>query len=353
MDGYAVALNREMVLGATCLPVRGRIAAGDRATPLPIGHVDRIFTGAPLPAGANAVVMQEHGRRDGDNLVLNRSVRQGDNIRRRGEDIEAGDHLLAPGTRLDARHVALLASQGRASVRVQRRARIAVISTGNELRQPGAPLADATIYDSNRPMLLTLAAQAGLEVIDGGWVRDVPSALAERLREWSARCDFVVTTGGASVGDEDHSATAVTQAGGEVETLRIALKPGKPAVVGRIGSAAYLGLPGNPVSALVSWLILGHAVVATLEGRAHRPRPGCPVPSVARFERRPGRTEFAPARLVMTALGPAAEIVGRGGSARLRPLIEADGLAEIHALQAPVEPGATILFHGFREGFAA
>ena len=131
-------------------------------------------------------------------------------------------------------------------------------------------------------MLLTLATQAGLEAIDGGWVRDDPEAIAGRLRDLSALCDFVVTTGGASVGEGDHSAAALAQAGGQVETLKIALKPGKPAVVGRIGSAAYLGLPGNPVSALVSWLILGSAVMATLEGRTHQRRP------VAQFLRHVG-----------------------------------------------------------------
>ncbi|HEX2508921.1 MAG TPA: gephyrin-like molybdotransferase Glp [Microvirga sp.] len=352
MDGYAVALGGCMVPSATRIPVHGRIAAGDAAPALPAGHAARIFTGAPLPAGADAVLMQEHGRRDGDELVLYRMLRPGDNIRRRGEDIREGDPLLVSGTRLDARHVALLAAQGRWAVRVLRRPRVGVVSTGDELRRPGTPLAASCIYDSNRPMLLTLAAEAGLEAIDGGSLPDDPDLIAGALRDLSARCDFVVTTGGVSVGEEDHSAAAVARAGGTSETLKIALKPGKPAVVGRIGKAAYLGLPGNPVSALVSWLLLGGAVVAALEGRVHRRRLGCPIPAAARFDRRPGRTEFAPARIVATSHGPAAEIVGRGGSARLRPLADADGLAEIHALQAPVESGATVLFHPFRNGFS-
>ena len=352
MDGYAVALGGGMVPGSTRIPVVSRIAAGDTGSPLPVGHAARIFTGAPLPPGAEAVLMQEHGWRDGDDLVLHRMLRPGDNIRRSGEDIEAGDELLSPSTRLDARHIALLAAQGRASVMVRRRPRVGVISTGNELRQPGSALSEATIYDSNRPMLMALVAQAGLEVIDGGWVPDHPDIIADALQNLSRSCDFLVTTGGASVGEEDHSATAVARAGGTSETLRIALKPGKPAVVGRIGDAAYLGLPGNPVSALVSWLIVGGAVVATLEGRIHRRRTGCPMPATSRFERRAGRTEFAPARIVLTDAGPGVAIVGRGGSARLRPLVEADGLAEIHALHAPVEPGAMVLFHPFRDGFA-
>jgi molybdopterin molybdotransferase len=352
MDGYAIALGGAMLPAGTRLPVVGRVAAGDTAAALPAGHAARIFTGAALPPGVDAVLMQEHGWREGDELVLNRMVRTGDNIRRRGEDIEPGEHLLSPGLRLDARHVALLSAQGLQAVAVRRRPCIGVISTGSELVQPGSPLASAMIYDSNRPMLMTLAAQAGLDVVDGGWVRDDPNALAAVLREVSGNCDLVVTTGGASVGGEDHSASAVARAGGTSETLRIALKPGKPAVIGKIGAAAYLGLPGNPVSALVSWLILGGAVVAGLEGRPFRRRPGCPMPTASRFERRPGRTEFAPGRIVRHDGEPAVEILGRGGSARLRPLIEADGLVEIQPLHAPVEPRDIVLFHPFRDGFA-
>ena len=352
MDGYALALGGSMLPTGTRVPLQGRIAAGDRPFALAEGHAARIFTGAPLPRGADTVLMQEHGRQDDNVLVLNRMVRPGDNIRRRGEDIEAGDQLLSPGIRLDARHLALLSAQGRSAAVVRRRPRIGVVSTGNELAQPGRPLTEASIYDSNRPMIMALAAQAGLDVVDGGWVRDAPSAIGERLQELASSCDIVVTTGGASVGDEDHSATAAVLAGGACETLRIALKPGKPAVVGRIDTAVYLGLPGNPVSALVSWLLLGGAIVAALEGRPYCRRIGCPVPAASRFERRPGRTEFAPARVVRSPAGPFVEIIGRGGSARLRPLVEADGLVEIEALHAPVEAGETVLFHPFHDGFA-
>lgn len=353
MDGFALALGGGMLPAGSRLPIQVRIAAGDRAPSLLLGHAARIFTGAPLPVTADGVLMQEHGWQDEyGHLVLNRMVRTGDNIRRRGEDVEAGDRLLSPGERLDARHVALLAAQGRAAVLVRRRPRVGVVSTGNELVQPGRRLTEATVHDSNRPMIIALAAQAGLDVVDGGWVRDDAAALAEALREIAGTCDLVVTTGGASVGEEDHSATAAVLAGGICETLRIALKPGKPAVVGRIGTAVYLGLPGNPVSALVSWLILGGSVVAALEGRPYRRRAGCPIRAATRFERRPGRTEFAPGRIVQSQAGPAVEILGKGGSARLRPLIEADGLVEVDALHAPVEAGSSVLFHPFRDGFA-
>ncbi|WP_375459280.1 gephyrin-like molybdotransferase Glp [uncultured Enterovirga sp.] len=352
MDGFALALQGGMLPPGARLPLQGRIAAGDRASALAPGHAVRIFTGAPMPVTADAVLMQEHGRAEDGHLVLNRVVRPGDNVRRRGEDIEAGDRLLAPGERLDARHIALLSAQGRSSVLVRRRLRIGVVSTGNELVQPGRPLLEASVYDSNRPMVMTLAAQAGFNVVDGGWVPDEVEAVSRVLRGLAADCDMVVTTGGASVGEEDHSATAAVLAGGTCETLRVALKPGKPAVAGRIGSAVYLGLPGNPVSALVSWLILGGAVVAAIDGRTHRRRAGCPIPAATRFQRRAGRTEFAPGRIVRQGDGAAVEILGRGGSARLRPLVEADGLVEIDALHAPVEPGSNVLFHPFRDGFS-
>lgn len=352
MDGYAVALGGDMLPAGARLPLKGRVAAGDSGGVLPEGTAARIFTGAPLPASADTVLMQEHGWRDGDHLVLSRMLRPGDNIRRRGEDIADSDLLLSPGERLDARHVALLAAQGRASVRVRRRPRVGVVSTGNELRQPGTALDEAAIYDSNRPMIMALAEQASVEVVDGGWIRDDPIEMARGLAALMAECDLVVTTGGASVGEEDYSAPAMAAAGARFETLRIALKPGKPAVVGQLGSCAYLGLPGNPVSALVSWLFLGGAVVAAMEQRTFRRRLGCPMQAVSQFQRRPGRTEFVPVRLLIGERGPGVEILGRGGSARLRPLVLADGLAEIAPLHAPVEAGDSVLFHPFRNGFA-
>lgn len=350
MDGYALAAGKGLGAGAR-LDVVDRIAAGGSGRALPAGQAARIFTGAPLPPGADAVVMQEHVGHEGDAIVLRRPIRAGDNIRHRGEDIEPLESLLQAHERLDARHIALLAAQGIATVSVAARLRIAVISTGDELRQAGAALDAAAIYDSNRPMLLALIGQASLTAIDGGWVRDVPGEIAQRLHAMAQEADIVITSGGASVGEEDHALDALRLAGGDGETLKIALKPGKPAIVGSIGETAYLGLPGNPVSSLVSWLILGHAMVGAFEGRAPRQRLGCPMPSLSRFERRAGRAEFVPARLVGTGAGVGVEILGRGGSARLRPLVQADGLAEIAADNDGVQPGDTVLFHPLRDGF--
>jgi molybdopterin molybdotransferase len=336
----------------TALTVGGRVAAGDECQPLPLGSALRILTGARIPHGADAVVMQENVAAVGRRIVLNRMARSGDNIRQRGEDVQEGEVLLQPGERIDARHVALLAAQGYERAWVRRRVRVGVISTGSELRAHGEPLTEASSFDSNRPMILALARQSGADVLDGGIVRDDPQLIAGTLSELARRCDVIVTTGGVSVGDEDHSMLALVGVRGRGETLRIALKPGKPAVVGAIGSATYLGLPGNPVAALVSWLLLGSAVLATLDGRQPRPLSGMRLPLMYAFNRRPGRTEFAPARIVQIDGGSAVEILGRGGSARLKPLAVADGLVRIEPLHAPVAEGDLVMFHPFRVGFS-
>ncbi|TGD94598.1 molybdopterin molybdotransferase MoeA [Methylobacterium nonmethylotrophicum] len=347
MDGYAFVTGGREIPPGTCMPVVGRVAAGQSARELATDQAMRIFTGAPLPVGADAVLMQEHARRDEDVVITSRAVVPGNNVRKRGEDVRVGEALLEPGTRLDARHVALLAAQGHPAVTVRRRIRVGVISTGDELREPGNALDPAAIYDSNRPMLLALAEAAGFEAVDGGCVHDTPVDLARSLTALAAGCDLLVTTGGASIGEEDHAATAAALAGATFETLRMALKPGKPAVVGRIGGAAYLGLPGNPVAALVSWLLLGRAMTASLEGRPVIRRPGLKLRVANTYERRPGRTEFVPARIAAGTV----HILGRGGSSRLRPLIEADGLVEIGPEHAPVASGSVVAFHSFCDRF--
>ena len=350
MDGYAVSAGDGLPSG-TALALAGRIAAGDEPTSVPPGGAVRILTGGRIPHGADAVVMQEHVTKLSGRIVLTRMTRSGDNIRRRGEDVLVGEVLLQPGERIDARHVALLAAQGLKRTCVRRKVRIGVLSTGSELRPQGEPLTEASFFDSNRPMILALARQSGGDVVDGGIVRDDPQLIAGALSELARRCDLIVTTGGVSVGDEDHSMVALVGARGRGETLKVALKPGKPAVIGAIGRTTYLGLPGNPVAALVSWLLLGGAVLAALDGRRTRPLPGMRLPLVHAFNRRPGRTEFAPARIVQVSSGSAVEILGRGGSARLKPLAAADGLVRIEPLHAPVGEGDEVLFHPFRDGF--
>jgi molybdopterin molybdotransferase len=351
MDGYALVAASGLSEG-TRLKIVDRVPAGRCGRRLSAGEAARIFTGAPMPEGADAVVMQEHVERDDTSIVLSRLMTAGDNVRHQGEDIEPLEPLLKPGIRLDPRHVAMLAAQGAETVAVRSRLRVAVFSTGNELQDVGAMLSGAAVYDSNRPMLLSLIGQAGHDVIDGGRAADSRSEIAERLRMLSERADLVISTGGASVGEEDHSLAALRHAGGSGRVLKIALKPAKPAIVGRIGQAAYLGLPGNPVASLVSWLILGQAMVGALQGRPHRPHIGYPLTIAAGFARRPGRAEFVPARLVSDkGQEVRAEIIGKGGAAQLRPLALADGLAEIAAECGDLRPGDLIRFHPFSGAF--
>lgn len=347
MDGYALVAASGLCEG-TRLKIVDRVPAGRCGRRLSPGEAAHIFTGAPMPEGADAVVMQEHVEREGASIVLARRMSAGDNIRQQGEDIEPLEPLLKPGTKLDPRHIAMLAAQGAEAVAVRSRLRVAVLSTGDELQDAGAMLSGAAVYDSNRPMLLSLIGQAGHDAIDGGRAPDSRAEIAERLRMLAERSDLVISTGGASVGEEDHSLAALRHAGGSGRVLKIALKPAKPAIVGRIGPAAYLGLPGNPVASLVSWLILGQAMVGALQGRPHRPHIGYPLAITTGFARRSGRTEFVPARIVSdTGEEVRAEFIGKGGAAQLRPLALADGLAEIAAESGDLHPGDLIRFHPF------
>ncbi len=351
MDGYALAAS-SVSPGESALAVVSRAPAGEPSRSLPIGAAARIFTGAPIPAGADAIVMQEHVRLSGARILVDGPIRKGSNIRRRGEDFAEGEALLGRGQRLDIQHLALLSAQGYSSVKVLRRPRIAILSTGDEVRRPGEPLGDACVYDSNLPMLRASARRAGLEPHDGGLLPDNADAIARRLADLAGSFDIVVTTGGASIGEEDHSAAAIAAKASSFESLRIAVKPGKPALVGKVGRAVYLGLPGNPVSCLVSWLFLGNAVIAALEGVGRTRPAGYPMRVISAFNHRPGRVEFAPARVVSTDSGPQAEILGRGGSARLKPLVHADGLAEVSSSSVDLAIGDRVLFHPFRDGFA-
>jgi len=346
MDGYAFAAADASTI-TTSLKIVSCVAAGSIGEEVPAGSAARVLTGAPIPRGADTVIMQEHVTRAGSSVRIEGPVRPGSNVRRRGEDICQGELLLRAGQRLAPHHIALLAAQGMSEVRVGRRPRIAVVSTGNELRQQGEALGAASVFDSNRPMLLSLMRQARLDARDGGLVHDSAGALARHLCQLAEGCDLIVTTGGASEGDEDHLAKALALCEASFETLRLALKPGKPAVAGHLGRTAYLGLPGNPVAALVSWLLLGNALVATLSGLKPRRAIGYPMRLASGFQHKPGRTEFAPARTV----GGRVEILGRGGSARLKPMIHADGLAEIASSAGELDAGEYVLFHPFGGGF--
>jgi molybdopterin molybdotransferase len=276
MDGYAVRCA-DVAAAGTRLAVAQRIPAGSVGHVLAAGTAARIFTGAPLPAGADAVVMQELCALEGGSVTVNHVPRPGEWIRRRGEDIAAGSEVLAAGTRLSAAHVGVAASVGAAQLTVFRRLRVALFSTGDELAMPGEPLKPGGIYNSNRYTLRALLEGLGCEVADLGIVPDSRDATRAALREAAAANDLILTSGGVSVGEEDHVKPAV-EAEGSLDLWKIAIKPGKPLAFGSVGKkvgaggtatetpAAFIGLPGNPVSSFVTFIMLVRPFILKAQG---------------------------------------------------------------------------------------
>ena len=270
MDGYAVRAADVTQLQSV-LPVSQRIAAGQVGAQLAPGTCARIFTGAPVPAGADAVVMQEHTELADEGLVrFNEPVSLGQNIRRAGEDIAVSQPVLSTGTRLTAAAMGVAASVGAATVSVYRPARVAVLTTGNELVMPGQPLPAGAIYNSNRHTLRGLVQSCGAQAADLGVIPDDLLQTRQALRKAAEQHDLIITSGGVSVGEEDHLRAAVLAEGG-LDFWALAIKPGKPFVCGWItradGSRAlYMGLPGNPVASYVTFLMLVRPVLAVLGG---------------------------------------------------------------------------------------
>jgi molybdopterin molybdotransferase len=269
MDGYAVR-SADCASGEARLRVSQRIPAGTIGKPLEPGTVARILTGAPIPPGADAVVPQEQSAIDGDHVVIKHAPRPGEWIRRAGEDITAGATILPAGTRLRAQEAGLAASVGIARLPVYRKVRAALFSTGNELVMPGEPLPPGAIYNSSRFTLTGLLRMLGCEVEDLGIVPDTLDATRTALRKAAATSDLIVTSGGVSVGDEDHVRPAV-EAEGHLDLWRIAMKPGRPLAFGGVrreggGEADFIGLPGNPVSSFVTFVLFVRPFVLRLQG---------------------------------------------------------------------------------------
>lgn len=274
MDGYALAVADVRDPG-DYLRVAQRIPAGRMGTPLQSGTAARIFTGAPIPEGADAVVMQELCEPVGGEVRIRHRPQVGENIRRAGSDIAAGQEILAAGQRLRPQDTALAASVGIASLPVFRRLRVAVLFTGDELRMPGEPLPPGAIYNANRFLLTALLERLGCRVSDCGQVPDDAEATRRALRTATDDNDLILSSGGVSVGDEDHVKAAV-EAEGRLDMWKIAIKPGKPLAFGGIAAAGrevpFIGLPGNPVSSFVTFLMLVRPVILRLQG-ARRSEP--------------------------------------------------------------------------------
>jgi len=347
MDGYALRAE-DVAAAGTCLPVHQRIPAGTVGAALVPGSAARIFTGAPIPAGADAVVMQEQCVAAAGAVTVNQVPVPGQNIRRAGEDIAVGAQILPAGRKLRPQDIALAASAGLPELPVYRRVRVGVFFTGDELVQPGDPLPPGAIYNSNRYALRALLEGLGCEVRDLGQVPDRLDATREALRRAAADNDLIVTSGGVSVGEEDHVKPAV-EAEGRIEMWKIAIKPGKPLAFGAVrradGMAWFIGLPGNPVSAIVTFMIMVRPFILRLQGVADVNPRGFALRADFEWKRPDARAEFLRAR--MNDRG-GVDLYPNQGAGVTTSLCWGDGLVFNPPGQA-VAPGDTVRFVPYSE----
>lgn len=338
VDGYAVRHADLVPEGPTALPVVGRVAAGQLAPPLAASSAMRIFTGAPMPVGADTVFMQEDTTLDGNKVLLPPGLRRWSNARQAGEDIATGTLALPAGRRLRPQDLALAAALGVTRLAVRRRLAVAVFSTGDELAPLGAPLGAARIHDSNRPMLLALLARAGAKPTDLGILPDDPNALAAALSDAARTHDVLLTSGGVSTGEEDHVKAALARAG-RLDHWRVSIKPGRPVAMGTVGGAAFVGLPGNPVAVFVTFAHIVRPLLAALAGEAWVPPRRMKVRLGFTHRKKAGRREFLRASLRADADGWVAEKWPTDGAGVITSLTGTDGLLELPEAATRLEAG--------------
>ena len=344
MDGYAVRAA-DCASGDATLTVTQRIPAGHVGQPLLPGCAARIFTGALIPEGADAVVMQEQCEAKDGLVTIRHTPKAGEWIRRTGEDISVGSVILAAGTRLRSQELGLAASIGMAELNVHRKLRVAVFFTGDELAMPGEPLAPGAIYNSNRFTLRALLENLGCEVRDFGIVPDSLEATRNVLRQAADGNDLIITSGGVSVGEEDHIKPAV-EAEGKLNMWQIAVKPGKPLAFGEVGQAFFLGLPGNPVSSFVTFLLFVRPFLLRLQGSDVPAQPrGMLVRADFSWPKADRRNEFLRAKL--NGQG-GLDLFPNQGSAVLTSTVWGDGLVD-NPPGNPIAPGDVVRFIPFSE----
>lgn len=346
MDGYAVRCQ-DVAAAGVVLPVAQRIAAGASAQPLAPKTAARIFTGAPLPAGADAVIMQEYCVAEADAVRIERPPRAGEHVRRAGSEIRRGDVVIKAGTRLTAAHLGLAASLGLPELTVVRRLKVAIFFTGDELVVPGQPLQAGQIYNSNRYVMHGLLAAEGVDVIDLGIVPDTFEATCAALRQGAAAADLILTSGGMSVGEEDHVKAAVEREG-TLEVWKIAVKPGKPVAFGRVGAATFIGLPGNPVSVWVGFITLVRDFLRRCQGMREEAAPAQMMRADFAWSTAHGRREFVRVRC---NAGGGVDRHPNQDSGALSSAAWADGLADIPA-DSEVHPGDLVAVWPLAAGIA-
>ena len=355
VDGYAVFFDDLAGEDETRLPVAGRVAAGhplsgkaERGTAL------RVFTGAPMPEGPDTIFMQEDCRVEeaghGEHVVLPHGIKRGSNFRFAGEDIAEGATILAAGRRLHPRDIGLAASIGRDRLEVRRPLRVALFSTGDEVHEPGTDAPPGGIFDANRYALSAALGSLGCSVTDFGILADRQEAISEALSEAVHDHDLVLTSGGMSTGEEDHVKAAVEDAGGRLHAWRLAIKPGRPVALGQIGPVAFIGLPGNPVAVLVTFLRVARPLILRLAGAAVVAPRHFPVRADFDYRKKRDRREYVRVSLADGEDGmPVASKFPRDGAGILSSMVAADGLVELAEDVTKLDRGTVVPFLPFSE----
>lgn len=347
VDGYAVRavdLNAEQ---STQLPLQGQSTAGHAsAAALQAGTTMRILTGAKMPDGADTVVMQEDVTVEAGIVTFPACVKAGGNWRPKGEDVANGQQVRDAGQRLRAVDIGMAAAVGCAQLRVYKPLRVAVFSTGDEILEPGQPLAEDSVYDINRYMLCSWLQAMGCKVTDLGILPDQYDAVKHALGKAAENHHVIMTSGGASTGDTDHIAN-VLSAEGAVNFWRLAMKPGKPLALGQIGQARFIGLPGNPVAVGVCFLRFAHPLLCAMSGQPWREPLGYSLPAAFSMKKKPGRTEFVRAIIENNSNGLRVSSYAKQGSGVLSSLVEADGLIELAEDLTGVNEGDPVTFYPF------
>jgi molybdopterin molybdotransferase len=347
VDGYAFRHADLAASGETRLPVVARLQAGQATGGIAPATAIRIFTGAPMPDGADTVMMQEDAREEAGAVLLVPGLKRGANCRPAGEDVAQGAVALEAGRRLLPQDIGLAAALGLSRLSVRRRVRVGVFSTGDELAEPGQPLGAAQTYDSNRFTLLALLAGLPVEAQDLGILPDRADATAAALASAAATHDVLLTSGGVSTGEADHVKAAIEQ-GGRLVFWRLAIKPGRPAAMGVIGGTPVVGLPGNPVAAVVTFLHLARPLLLRLAGALAEPLPRFPAEASFAYRKKAGRREYVRVRLIPGEGLPLAQKFAREGAGLLTSLTQSDALAELPEDVTSVCPGDRIAVLPFR-----
>jgi len=352
VDGYAIAHADLLPDRDTVLPVGGRAAAGHPlGRAIERGEAIRIFTGAPMPEGADTVMMQEDCTLADGKVTLQPGIKQGANRRHAGEDVASGAMAQHAGRRLGPADLGLAAALGHDWLAVRQRLRVALVSTGDEVREPGTALPPGAIFDANRTMLAALLRGLGCTVSDLGIIADRETALTDILAKAAAENDLIVTSGGVSTGEEDHVRAAIERLG-RLDFWRLAIKPGRPVALGQVKGVPLVGLPGNPVAAALTFAILARPLILQLAGAVELAPQTFPVAAAFAYKKRAGRREYVRATLARDGGALTARKYPKDGAGILSSVVNADGFAIIDEAVTQLAPGTTVEFLPFTGIFA-